>query len=72
MIDEQLVHLRDEAEDMSVRALVAETSGAGIDYRHAQGHADAMAKHRSHVLAEIVELEAKQDQLLDALTAGSD
>ena len=70
VIDEQLVQLRDEAEDMGVRALVAETSGAGIEHRHAQGHADAMARHRDHVVAEVAELEAKQDQLLDALNAG--
>ncbi|MCU1501385.1 MAG: hypothetical protein JWM12_739 [Ilumatobacteraceae bacterium] len=67
--DEQLLHLADEADGMSIRALVAETPGAGIEYRQARGHADAMAKHRAHVVADIAELEAKQDQLLDALNA---
>ena len=69
--DEQLAHLRDEADDMSIRALVAETSHAGIEARHAQGHADAMAKHRTHVVAQIAELERTQDQLLDALTSAT-
>lgn len=69
VIDEQLAHLTDEADDMSLRALVAETSGAGIEYREAKAHADAMAAHRAHVLAAIAEVEARQDQLLDSLMA---
>ena len=69
--DEQLAHLRDEADDMGIRALVAETSHAGIEARHAQGHADAMAKHRAHLVASITELERTQDRLLDALTAAT-
>ncbi len=70
--DEQLLALADEADDMSIRSLVAETSGAGLDARRAQGQADAMARHRAHVAAEIARLEAEQDQLLDQLTAGRD
>lgn len=69
VIDDQLAQLADEADDMGIRALVAETPGAGFDYRQAQAHADAMAAHRAHVLAAIVELEARQDELLDALMA---
>lgn len=67
--DEQLVVLADEADDMSIRSLVAETSDAGIEARRAQGQAEAMAKHRAHVLAEIAELESEQDRLLDELIA---
>ncbi|MEO6159224.1 MAG: hypothetical protein ABIQ39_16540 [Ilumatobacteraceae bacterium] len=70
IIDEQLVQLTEEADDMGIRSLVAETSGAGIEYREARGHADAMAKHRAYVQSSIAELEVKQDQLLDALNAG--
>jgi hypothetical protein len=69
--DEQLAHLRDEADDMSLRAMVAETSHAGIEARRAQGHADAMAKHRAHLFAQIAEQERVQDQLLDALTSAT-
>jgi hypothetical protein len=69
--DEQLAHLRDEADDMSIRAMVAETSHAGIEARHAQGHAEAMAKHRAHLASQIAELERTQDQLLDALTSAT-
>jgi hypothetical protein len=67
IIDEQLAHLADEAGDMGIRSLVAETPGAAHEYHHAQAHADAMAKHRAHVVASIAELEVRQDQLLDRL-----
>jgi len=67
IIDEQYAHLADEADDLEVRALVAETPAAGVDYRDAKRHADAMARHRAEVLAAIAELEARQDQLLDRL-----
>ena len=56
---------------MSLRAMVAETSHAGIEARHAQGHADAMARHRAHLIAQVAELERTQDQLLDALASAT-
>ena len=67
VIDEQLAQLADEADDMEIRSLVAETPGASYEYHHAQAHADAMAKHRAHVLDSIAELERRQDLLLDRL-----
>ena len=67
VIDEQLAQLSDEAGDMGIRSLVAETPGASYEYHHAQAHADAMAKHRAHVIASIAELEARQDHLLDRM-----
>lgn len=68
VIDEQLAHLGEEADDMGIRSLVSETPGASYEYHHAQAHADAMAKHRSHVMASIADLELRQDLLLDRLT----
>lgn len=70
VIDDQLAHLADEAGDMGLRALVSETPGSAHEYREAQAHADAMAEHRAHVIASIADLEARQDQLLDALGPG--
>lgn len=67
VIDEQLAQLADEAGDMGIRSLVAETPGASYEYHHAQAHADAMAKHRSHVVASIADLEQRQDLLLDKM-----
>ena len=70
VIDEQIVHLGDEADDLDTRALVSDYPGAGADSREARGHADAMAAHRRHVVAKIGELESRQDMLLDAFGAG--
>ncbi len=67
VIDEQLAHLVDDAEDKSVRALVADNPAAAAEHREAVGHSAAMTDHRRHVLAEIDALEARQDELLDEL-----
>ena len=67
VIDEQLAHLADEADELGIRALVADSPEAGPEHRRAREHAEAMAKHRAHVVAEIAELEVRQDQLLDAM-----
>lgn len=69
VIDEQLLHLAGEADDQRIRALVAETPLADAEYRDAARHAGAMAKRRDEVLASIGELEARQDALLDQLSA---
>ncbi len=66
VIDEQLVHLSDDAADAELRALVSEQP-LGSEPREAREHADAMVRHRSKVRDEIVRLEALQDQLLDQL-----
>ena len=67
VIDEQLAHLDDDADDKAVRAMVAETPMAAFEYRDAQSHAEAMRRHRAHVVAAIAEVEQRQDQLLDKL-----
>lgn len=69
VINEQLAQLADEAGDMGIRSLVAETPGASYEFHHAQSHADAMAKHRAHVLESIAELEHRQDSLLDRMVS---
>jgi hypothetical protein len=69
MIDEQLDHLATDADDHALRALVSETPGAAFEANDARKHADAMARHRQHVVESIRELEQKQDELLDKLTS---
>jgi predicted nucleic acid-binding Zn-ribbon protein len=69
MIDEQLTQLVDEADDLALRALVAETPSASHESHEARKHVDAMRRHRDHVVAEIAELELRQDALLDRLTS---
>lgn len=67
VIDEQLSHLVDEAEDKGVRAVVGDDPAAVQEYREAAGQSEAMAKHRRHVASQIVDLETRQDRLLDEL-----
>jgi hypothetical protein len=69
-IDEQLDVFASDADDTAIRALVSETPGAAQEASEARKHADAMARHRQHVVDEIRELEARQDALLDKLSAG--
>ncbi len=66
VLDEQLIHLRDDAADAELRALVSE-SPVGSEPRQARAHADAVEKHRTHVVDEIHRLEQTQDRLLDQL-----
>jgi hypothetical protein len=67
--DEQLAALGEVADDARIRALVSETPLAEHEHAEAQKHADAMARHRAAVAADIAELEKTQDQLLDRLIA---
>ncbi|MEP6299808.1 MAG: hypothetical protein ABJ382_21020 [Ilumatobacter sp.] len=66
-IDEQARMLRDEAADMAVRAIVADDTGVSRDARRAREHAEAHRRNRDRVVAEIAELERRQDELLDGL-----
>lgn len=67
VVDEQMSYLTDEADDMDVRSIVDETGGSAAESRRARGTADAMARHRLHVMTSIAELERRQDDLLDRL-----
>jgi predicted nucleic acid-binding Zn-ribbon protein len=69
VIDEQANQLNDEADDTRIRAMVSETPLAGVEFRDAQRHADAMTAHRADIVHKIAELERRQDELLDQLTA---
>jgi hypothetical protein len=69
MIDDQLRQLVDEADDLALRALVSETPSASYESNDARKHADAMRRHRDHVVAEISRLEQRQDELLDRLAS---
>lgn len=67
IVNEQLLYLNEDAEDQAIRQLVAETPGSSFEARTAQGSYEAMAKHQARVVAEIAELEQRQDELLDQL-----
>jgi hypothetical protein len=65
--EEQLQVMADAAEDARIRSLVSETPLANREYAEAQRHADAMERSRRTVAAEVAELQASQDELLDRL-----
>jgi hypothetical protein len=67
--EEQLVFLEEEADDVRLRALVAETPLADVEARDARRHADALARHRDALRKNVRELEVEQDQLLDRISA---
>ena len=69
VVDEQLEQLADEADDARIRALVSETPLADREHHDARRHADAMAARRDELRRSIADLEARQDLLLDELTA---
>ena len=48
---------------------MSETPGASFEANDARKHADAMRKHRQHVVDTITELELRQDRLLDQMNA---
>ena len=68
--DEQLRHLGDDADDEATRALVADSTAATRDARHAAAHAESMRRHRDATAEEIARLEARRDELLDRLGPG--
>lgn len=67
--EEQLVFLEEEADEVRLRALVAETPLADVEARDARRHADALARHRDALRKTVRELEGEQDQLLDRIAA---
>ena len=67
VIDEQLLHFADEADDARLRALVSETPLAGREHRNASRTVTALQNDRSVKVDRLVKLEAKQDSLLDEL-----
>lgn len=69
VIDEQRMYVVDDADDMELRAVVSDSPMARSEAHEAGGHAAAYGKARAHIVDEIAQREAKQDQLLDRLSA---
>lgn len=68
VIDEQLLHFADEADDARLRALVSETPLAAREATDAARTAAALRKDRDAKAARVSKLETKQDELLDELS----
>lgn len=67
MIEEQRAALAEAADDLRIRALVAETPVAEKEHRDAQRHVDAMDASRNELAKRISDLQRSQDELLNRL-----
>jgi hypothetical protein len=67
VLDEQISHFADSADDARLRALVSETPLADRDHRQAVRTVTALNKDRVVWNQRIQKLEARQDALLDQL-----
>lgn len=72
VVEDQKAQLVDDADDLSLRALVSETPGAEFEYRQAKKHADVLVKRHSDIKNEIAELRQRLDQLLDRMKGASE
>jgi hypothetical protein len=64
VLDEQLVVVRESADEARVRSLVAETPLAAHEHSEAARHADALSKARDILANTVTDLEQRQDELL--------
>jgi hypothetical protein len=69
IVEEQLLFQMDVLEEAKTRMLVAETPLADREFRVAREDHDRLVEERARVSAEIAELQAEQDRLLDRMLA---
>jgi hypothetical protein len=67
VIDEQLAHFVDAADDARLRSLVSETPLAAGEHREAAKTVVGLRRDREAHMKKLAKLEAKQDALLDQL-----
>ncbi|NNF54434.1 MAG: hypothetical protein HKN03_08330 [Acidimicrobiales bacterium] len=67
VLEEQLAHFADEADDARLRSLVSETPLAGREHRDASRTVAALQRDRVVKVERLGKLEQKQDSLLDEL-----
>jgi hypothetical protein len=68
VLDEQLQHFVDHADDARLRSLVSETPLAASEHREATKTVAALRRDREARVKRLAKLESKQDALLDQLT----
>lgn len=69
VLDEQLQHFTDTADEARLRSLVSETPLAENEHREAARTVMALRRDREARLKKMAKLESKQDALLDQLTS---
>lgn len=70
MLDEQIAHFSDAAEDARLRAMVSETPLADRDHREASKTVNNLTRDRQQWADRLAAMEAKQDRLLDEMMDG--
>ena len=68
VLDEQLRHFVDEADDARLRSLISETPLAASEHRHAAKAVAGLRREHEARTRRLTKLESKQDALLDQLT----
>jgi hypothetical protein len=71
VVEEQLLHFRDSADDARVQALVDDSRLSAADASDAQRHVEAHGRTRDRLAGTILELERSRDDLLDRLVLES-
>lgn len=67
VLDEQILSLRDDADDLETRAIVTGSGRDDYHRRDAAGHVEAVDRQRQRLRQRIADLEREQDELLDRL-----
>jgi hypothetical protein len=67
VLDEQLLVVEEIADDTRLRALVSETLLASKEYDEANRQATVVRQTRAALAGRVVDLERRQDELLDRL-----
>lgn len=67
ILDEQIAHFADAAEEARLRAMVSETPLADKEHREASKTVNNLSKDRKRWFDRVTSLEANQDELLDEL-----
>ncbi len=71
VLDEQLAHFADSADDARLRSMVAETPIAAQEYREAAKTVAALERDRVRWAERLAALEDRQNELLDQLLEAS-
>ncbi len=67
ILDEQLAHFVDTADDARLRALVSDNARASREHRDAARTVSALDKDRTKWIERVAKLERRQDELLDQM-----
>lgn len=71
IVEDQKSQLVDDADELSLRALVSETPAAEFEYHQAKKHADVLVKRCQELKDEIADLNQRMNVLLDRMNGAN-